>query len=130
MNQQKPPLTNAEWYVMEWLWQHAPSTGRETTEYLAEHAGWSRSTTLTMLRRMCEKSLIECREVDGIKTYIPLVRQEDATMQETRSFLSRVYHGSISMMLSAFTQKQSLTDSEIQELYAILDNAKEREKYD
>ena len=130
MNEQKPPLTNAEWYVMECLWQHAPCTGREATEYLAAHAGWSRSTTLTMLRRMCEKALIACEEIDGIKSYIPLIRQEDATLQETQSFLSRVYHGSVSMMLSAFTQKQPLTDSEIQELYAILDKAKERGEHD
>lgn len=126
MNHPHPPLTNAEWNVMECLWQHSPCTGREATEYLSAYAGWSRSTTLTMLRRMSEKALIACEEIDGIKTYSPLIRQEDATLQETRSFLNRVYHGSISMMLSTFAQKQSLTDSEIAELYAILDEAKER----
>lgn len=130
MNRQNPSLTNAEWHVMECLWQHAPCTGREATEYLSAHAGWSRSTTLTMLRRMSEKSLIACEEIDGIKTYVPLIRQEDATLQETRSFLERVYHGSVSMMLSAFTQKQPLTDREIAELHAILDQAKERGDHD
>lgn len=124
------PLTPAEWHVMECLWQRAPRTGREATEYLSQQVGWSRSTTLTMLRRMCEKGLIHCQEVNGMNTYSPLLRQEDATILETRSFLQRVYHGSISMMLSAFAQKQPLTQQEIDELYAILDQAKEDQAHD
>ena len=123
-------LTPAEWHVMECLWQHNPCTGREATEYLASHIGWSRSTTLTMLRRMCEKGLIACVEDNGLKVYSPLLRQEEATMMETESFIQRVYHGSISMMLSAFTKKQALSDQEIQELYAILNQAKEEQSHD
>lgn len=125
MNADDRTLTPTEWHVMECLWLHAPCTGREATEYLAQTAGWSRSTTLTMLRRMSEKGFIACQEIDGVYAYTPLIRQEEATLSETRSFLDRVYHGSVSMMLSAFTKKQPLTKEEIAELYAILDEAKE-----
>lgn len=124
------PLTPAEWHVMECLWQHTPCTGREATEYLSQHVGWSRSTTLTLLRRMTEKGLITCDESGGIRSYTPRIRQEDATLQETQSFLDRVYHGSIGMMLSAFTKKQSLSQQEIEELYAILNEAKEGTGHD
>ena len=120
-------LTPNEWYVMECLWQHGCCTGREAVEYLQENVGWSRSTTLTMLRRMSEKGLILCREENGLLVYSPLLDKEAATMQETDSFLSRVYHGSVSMMISALTRKESLTQKEINELYAIL---KEAEKHD
>ena len=47
-------LTPTEWHLMECLWEQAPRTGREATEYMAESVGWTRSTTLTMLRRMTE----------------------------------------------------------------------------
>lgn len=120
-------LTPNEWYVMECLWQHERCTGREAVEHLQQNVGWSRSTTLTMLRRMSEKGLILCREENGLLVYSPLLDKEAATMQETDSFLSRVYHGSVSMMISALTQKESLTQKEINELYAIL---KEAEKHD
>lgn len=120
-------LTPNEWYVMECLWQHKCCTGREAVEYLQKNVGWSRSTTLTMLRRMSEKGLILCREENGLLVYSPLLDKEAATMQETDSFLSRVYHGSVSMMISALTRKESLTQKEIDELYAIL---KEAEKHD
>ena len=130
MDHLRSPLTSAEWYVMECLWQKSPCTGREVTEYLSQHAGWSRSTALTMLRRMHEKNLIACQEVDGIKTYSPLLHQEDATLQETESFLQRVYHGSVSMLVSTFTKKQSLTQQELDALYAILEQAKEEQSHD
>ena len=124
------PLTPAEWHVMECLWQRTPCTGREATDYLSHHAGWSRSTTLTMLRRMCEKGLITCREANGMNTYSPLLRQEDATLLETQSFLQRVYHGSVSMLVNTFAKKQSLSQQEIDELYAILQQAKEEQGHD
>ena len=130
MDHLRSPLTSAEWYVMECLWQKSPCTGREVTEYLSQHAGWSRSTALTMLRRMHEKNLIACQEVDGIKTYSPLLQQEDATLLETQSFLQRVYHGSVSMLVSTFTKKQSLTQQELDALYAILEQAKEEQSHD
>ncbi len=121
-------LTNAEWSLMECLWDTAPRTGREATDYLQEHVGWTRSTTLTMLRRMTEKGLIRCEEKDGIKAYFPLVRREDAAVKETDDFLNRVYKGSVSLMMSAITKKQELTKEEIAELYAILREAEEEKK--
>lgn len=123
-------LTPAEWHVMECLWDHAPRSGREAVEYLSKAVGWSRSTTLTMLRRMEEKGLITGADAGGIRVYSPALNQDEATMQQTEDFLHRVYHGSLGMLLSAFTKKQSLSQKEIDELYSILDQAKEASKHD
>lgn len=125
MRHQAIDLTPAEWNLMECLWEQAPRTGREAIDYLEEHAGWNRSTTLTLLRRMAEKGYIRCYEENGLKMYAPLLPREDAQLRETENFLSRVYHGSVSMMMSAITKKQHLSPKEIQELYAILQQAEE-----
>ncbi|MBQ8263708.1 MAG: BlaI/MecI/CopY family transcriptional regulator [Oscillospiraceae bacterium] len=121
-------LTPTEWHLMECLWEHAPRTGREATDYMAASVGWTRSTTLTMLRRMTEKGLIRCDETDGLKCYSPAIERGDAVIHETEDFLSRVYHGSLSLMLSAMTEKSSLSDEEIAELYDILKKAEEANK--
>ena len=123
-------LTEAEWNVMECLWEDSPRTGREAVEYLKETVGWSRSTTLTMLGRMAKKGLIDCREVSGVLVYAPLLDREDAVRRETEGFVERVYKGSISMLMSAITQKQDLSGSEIDELYEILNRAKEEKSND
>lgn len=116
-------LTPNEWYVLECLWQHKHCTGREAVDHLQAKVGWSRSTTLTMLRRMTEKGMISCREEKGLLVYTPLIDRDIATQQETDSFLSRVYRGSVSMLVSALTQKQELSQEEIDALYAILKEA-------
>jgi len=120
-------LTPNEWYVMECLWSKGCCTGREAVEYLQKHVGWSRSTTLTMLRRMTEKGMIACQEEKGLLVYSALLDRSDATQKETDSFLSRVYHGSVSMLVSAITQKQALSQKELDELYAILKEAERRD---
>ena len=117
-------LTTPEWHMMECLWEAAPRTGRECVEDMQKRVGWSRSTTLTMLRRMTEKELIECIQGD-VLLYAPRIRREDAVIQETESFLDRVYQGSVSMLMSAITRKQHLSKDEIDELYAILQQAEE-----
>ncbi len=53
--QKNVSLTPAEWHLMECLWEQVPRTSREVVDYLKADMGWSKSTTLTMLRRMTEK---------------------------------------------------------------------------
>ncbi|MBO5160158.1 MAG: BlaI/MecI/CopY family transcriptional regulator [Lachnospiraceae bacterium] len=120
MENQHINLTDAEWNVMECLWEKSPRTGRETIEYLKERMGWSRSTTLTLLRRMEEKGAVGSELSGEVKQFIPLISREQAAIQETEDFLGRVYKGSLGMMLSSFTKKQTLSKNEINELYSIL----------
>ena len=117
-------LTTPEWNMMECLWEAAPRTGRECVEDMRKRVGWSRSTTLTMLRRMTEKKLIEFIQGE-VQYYAPRIRREDAVMLETEHFLDRVYHGSVGLLMSAITRKQQLSKEEIDELYAILQQAEE-----
>ncbi len=116
-------LTPAEWNLMEYLWENSPITGREAAKYCAERIGWSRTTTLTVLRRLVEKGVVACDESGVLNRYTPLIEREDAALQETESFLKRVYKGSVGMMLSAMTKKQELSKEEIEELREILRQA-------
>lgn len=113
-------LTAAEWDVMECLWEKSPMTGREATRLLEDRMGWNRSTTLTLLRRMEAKGAVASDTESGVKSFRPLIRREDAALRETENLLSRAYHGSLSLMVSTLTKKQSLPQEEIDELYALL----------
>ena len=114
-------LSPAQWSVMECLWEAGSLTGREATDLLEEKMGWNRSTTLTLLRRMEEKGFVKSVAKSGAKTYFPVLRREDAALQETESFLQRVYHGSLSMLVSAMTHKETLEKEEIEALHKLLD---------
>ena len=118
-------LSGAEWNLMESLWEYSPKVGSQIVTDMAARTGWSRSTTLTMLRRMTEKGLIACEDSGQMKTYAPLIEREEAVRKETENFLNRVYNGSISLLMSGFVERQRLTGKEIEELRQILKKAED-----
>ena len=120
MNNDSINLTEAEWGVMECLWERSPLSGRELTEEMQTRCGWSRSTTLTLLSRMEAKSAVTGDSSAGKKVFFPLISRENAALQEAESLLERVYKGSLGLMVSSLTRKQALSQEEIDELYAIL----------
>lgn len=116
-------LSEAEWHVLESLWEDSPKVGSQIVADMEVRKGWSRSTTLTMLRRMTDKGLIACDDSGKMKTYTSLVHREEAVKKETESFLNRVYHGSVGMLLNNFVEKKGLSVEEIAKLREILDQA-------
>ena len=120
MNDKNLTLTEAEWTVMECLWEKSPRTGRETVAWLDQKMGWTRSTTLTMLRRLEAKGAVAGDTEGELKTFRPLIAREDVAVRETENLLDRAYKGSLSLLVSSLTRKQSLPQNEIDELYAIL----------
>ena len=122
-------ITESEWNVLACLWERAPQTARELTEALSVSVGWSRSTTLTVLRRMTEKELLLCEDGDdGVRIYRTELAQDAVTLRETEHFLDRVFGGSISMMLSAMTSGHRLSSEEMDALYEVLRRAEKAEQ--
>ncbi|OUQ78186.1 BlaI/MecI/CopY family transcriptional regulator [Flavonifractor sp. An100] len=118
-------LTNSEWYVMDCLWQRSPMTVMELVAALGDKVGWAKSTTITTLRRMEEKGLVTVEVRDRAKHYTPALERDKAARRETRSFLDKVYRGSVGLMVSAMADEKALSRAEIEELYDILRKAEE-----
>lgn len=116
-------LTASEWNVLECLWRHSPQTVMELVAELKCRVGWAKSTTITTLRRMEEKGLVCSETIGKAKHYTPLVAREEAEIEETHSFLDRVYRGSVGLMVSTMARRQALTQEDIAQLRAILDQA-------
>lgn len=121
-------LTNSEWYVLDCLWDHSPMTVMQLVAALGEKVGWAKSTTITTLRRMEDKGLIRCEMEGRTRYYFPLVERKQAEIRETRSFLDKVYRGSVGLMVSAMAQDRALSKEEIDQLYAILKEAEEGQR--
>ncbi|MEY8386770.1 BlaI/MecI/CopY family transcriptional regulator [Oscillospiraceae bacterium 38-13] len=119
----KIDLSNSEWKLMRRLWDHAPRTITELTAALREETGWSKNTVITMLSRLEAKGAVRHEEGLRAKRYFPVLRREDAARDETESFLSRVYGGSLGLMMSAMVESRRLSEADIAELSAILEQA-------
>ena len=127
MNNGGVSLTEAEWAVMECLWNRSPISGREVTAALQQLKGWSRSTSLTLLRRLEAKGAVVANADTDIKMFRPMIGKDKAALRETQNLLNRAYEGSLSLLISAFTREQMLSQKEIDELYAILHEMEERQ---
>ena len=119
-------VTNSEWHVMNCLWEESPRSLMQIVPLLNERAGWSKSTSATMVRRMSEKGLIGYEEKGKTKYFFPKVKKEDVVVQETRDFLKRINDGSIGMMMSALLRQNDLSKEDIRELREILEAAEDK----
>jgi len=130
MEQSRIDLTQAEWQVMECLWEQAPRTGREAAEYMARRTGWSRSTTLTLLQRLEDKGAVSSREEGRKKVFSPVLRREDAARlgyddaERWKSLLTGY------AMVSSMTRRQALPQEEIDQLYALLQQLEDQKGAD
>lgn len=120
-------LSASEWNVLNCLWADSPRTVMQLVAELERSVGWAKSTTITTLRRMEDKGLVLCRTQGRTKHYSPAVSKDRAVRRETRSFLDKVYQGSVGMMVSAMAEDKALSRAEIDELYEILRRAEEGE---
>ena len=119
----KIDLSKNEWKLMRRLWEWSPRTITELTAALRDETGWSKNTVITMLTRLEAKGAVRHEEGGKAKLYFPTLQQEEAARTETENFLSKVYGGSLGLMMSAMVESRQLTEKDIAELSAILDKA-------
>lgn len=122
--QQPPHITEAESEVMKLLWQQAPLSSNEIITQLTTQMQWSDQTIKTFLNRLHKKHAIRFEKIGRNYLYYPLLSREDSFKTENKSFLHRVYNGSVGMLCAKFLQEEQLSDQDIEELQQLLERKK------
>ncbi len=120
----KTTLSDGEWKLMEKLWEGKARTITELTAALKEETGWSKHTVISMLSRLEDKGAVDWDNGPHARLYRARLPRKAAQRQETESFLDKVYGGRLGLMVNALVDAQALTQSDIDELTAILEKAK------
>ncbi len=124
---QTPPITDAEWEVMNVLWDRAPLTAIEVADAVAGRTQWHPKTVKTLLGRLVRKGVLRYRTEGNRYVYSPAIPRQRYVRQESASFLDRVFGGETAPMLLHFVRNTRLSAEEIEELRRILDEKQERE---
>lgn len=124
MNKTLPKISEAEWRLMKILWKKAPITANHLVETLSGEVMWNHRTIKTLLNRLVKKKALGFEKVGRTYNYYPVVAEADCVRSERKSFLNRVYGGSLSPMLAAFLKDTKLSPKEIEELKQILEQEK------
>ena len=114
-------LSEAEWKLMNVLWDTPYITIRNLTELFAKDTEWEKHTIITMLRRLEKKGAVSYRQTGRAKEFYAIINREKTTEEEAESFLERVYQGSLSLMLNQLVSRNKLSEEERKELRRMLE---------
>lgn len=101
------------------IWEHAPVGSGELVKLAENELDWKKSTTYTVLRRLCEKGLF----VNENGTVSPLMSKREWRGMLSESFIKEAFGGSLPKFLVAFTSRKKLTEDEIEALRKMIENA-------
>ena len=114
-------LGQIETIFADMIWDNEPVTSRRLTELAAEHLNWKRTTTYTVLKRLCERGLFQNQG----GTVSALVTQEEFMAHRSEQFLDEAFQGSLPAFMAAFSSRKRLSEAEIKDLEQIIDGMRE-----
>ena len=100
------------------IWDNEPLSSRRLAELALERLDWKRTTTYTILKRLCDRELFQ----NEGGTVTSLVSREEFYARQSEIFVEETFHGSLPAFLAAFGSRKKLSDSEIDELQKVIDS--------
>ncbi len=99
------------------IWRHEPVSSSELVKLAAEELNWKKSTTFTVLRRLCQKGIFQNQ---GSTVTSLFTEEEYASLQSTQ-FVEENFGGSLPAFLAAFSSRQKLKPEEIEQLRRMIE---------
>ena len=106
------------------IWEHAPIASGELVKLCEQAFDWKRTTTYTMLKRLCLRNLFE--NVNG--TVLVKTTKEDFQAAQGEQFLMENFDGSLPRFLTAFSRRKKLSGHEVAELRKLIEEYEEDEE--
>ena len=110
-------LGNVESIFADIIWANEPLSTFELVKICNEKLNWKRSTTYTVLKRLCEGGLFKMEN----STVSALISRDDFYSAKSEQFVKESFNGSLPKFIAAFTKCQKLSKDEIDEIRAMID---------
>ncbi len=115
MNEYKLGAVEARFADM--IWAQAPVSSGELAKLAQQELAWKKSTTYTVLKRLCERGLFQ----NEGGTVSALVSREEFYALQSEKFVEETFDGSLPAFLAAFGSRKKLSDKEIDELEKLIE---------
>ena len=102
------------------IWENEPVPSPELVKLAERELNWKKSTTYTVLKRLCERGIFQNR--GGVVT--SLISRQDFYAVQSEKFVEETFSGSLPAFLAAFTTRKKLSEEEIAELQALIDQSR------
>ena len=115
-----PKIFEKEYRFCLILWEHEPISRADLAKLCEELLGWKTTTTYTVVKRLCDRGVL----MNDNSIITSLVTKEQAQSAEIDGFVEEKFGGSLPAFLAAFTRKQKLSDTDLDELQKMIDQAR------
>lgn len=110
-------LYDAEYRLMEIIWEREPLTSTELYKYCLPRLGWKKSTTYTVLRKLCERGFLQ--NEDSVVT--ALVKRREVQRYESQAVVDKWFDRSLPQFVATFLGGKKLSAQEAEELKQMID---------
>ena len=102
------------------IWENEPISSGELVKICEKELNWKKSTTYTILRRLCERGIFQ----NNNGTVTSLISKSDFYAMQSERFVEETFEGSLPKFLTAFVTRKKLSEKEIEELQRFIDERK------
>ncbi len=111
-----PKVFESEYRFCLILWHNEPETCSTLAKLSKEQLGWSRTTTYTVIARLCERGVL--KKDDSVVTSV--YSKEEIQVSEMDELIEKKFEGSIPSFIAAFAKSKKLSDKDREEIMALL----------
>ena len=116
-----PKIFESEYRFCLILWEEEPVNSTKLVQIAKEQLGWSKATTYTVIRRLCERSVLKNENA----VVSALVTKEQAQQARLSEMMEETFQGSMPAFIAAFSKSKKLTRQEVEQLQAMIDSFQE-----
>ena len=112
-----PKIFESEYRFCLILWENEPMSAANLAKLSKEKLSWSRTTTYTVIKRLCERGVLQNNE----SIITSLVTKEQVQLYAIDELVNSRFEGSLPAFIAAFAKKQKLSQSDIDEINRIIE---------
>ena len=118
---EKTSLGIMEYHLLSLIWENEPLTSSELAKKSETLLGWKKTTSFTVLKRLCNKGIFQ----NNGGTVTSLYSRKEYYSMQSEKFVEEIFSGSLPAFVAAFTSRKKLSADEIRELHEMIDNYEE-----
>ena len=113
-------LTEAEWDIIQVVWERQPCAAPTVQEELAARKKWSYSTVKTLMDRMVTKGLLTTERIRNLMLYRSAISRQDAQRGELMKAVKRAFGGAFTPMMQFMLDNDALSRKELDDLESLI----------
>jgi len=121
-------LTEAEWEIIQVVWEHEPCAAPAVQEELVARKKWTYSTVKTLMDRMVAKGLLTTERIRNLILYRSAISQQDAQRGELLRTVKRAFGGAFTPMMQFMLESDALSQNELGELQTLIQKKRRQNK--